>query len=439
MDYPPVRSRSVVALIALSVAAFAYVTSETLPIGLLGLISRGTHSSLSAVGLLVTWYGLIVVVATLPLTQLTRRVPRRHLLSALLGIFVLASLGSALASDYGLLLATRIATALSQAVFWAVVVSSAAGMFPPRVRGRAVGLVFAGSSLAALLGVPAGTWLGQHFGWRISFAALSGLGLITMVAVAALLPTTKPGESETAAGTAPDARRYWLTIAVTSLAATGSFVSFTYVTPFLTQVAGFSLGALSVILLIRGIAGTAGVAVGARMADWNPWAAIGAPVATQTLALFLLYLAGGQPVAAVILVSLAGLSFSAMTTALAGRVLRVAPGSVDLAAAGTSMAVNVGITAGSFIGSVLLPGFGVRSTALAGALLSAAALIAVFGELRLRPRPGMGNDRQEQIARRRSSRSPIEPRPVTPVGVAKIHRAREIGVTKINIAARKEH
>src|SRR6202012_2961276 len=152
MDYPPVRSRSVVALIALSVAAFAYVTSETLPIGLLGLISRGTHSSLSAVGLLVTWYGLIVVVATLPLTQLTRRVPRRRLLSALLGIFVLASLGSALASDYGLLLATRIATALSQAVFWAVVVSSAAGMFPPRVRGRAVGLVFAGSSLAALRG-----------------------------------------------------------------------------------------------------------------------------------------------------------------------------------------------------------------------------------------------------------------------------------------------
>jgi DHA1 family inner membrane transport protein len=303
------------ALIALSVAAFAYVTSETLPIGLLGLISRGTDSSLSAVGLLVTWYGLIVVVATLPLTQLTRRVPRRHLLSGLLGVFVLASLGSALASGYDLLLATRVATALSQAVFWAVVVSSAAGMFPAKVRGRAVGLIFAGSSLAALLGVPAGTWLGQHFGWRVSFAALSGLGLLTMVAVASLLPTTKPCESETSVGTAPDTRRYWLTIAVVTLAATGSFVSFTYVTPFLTQLSGFSLGALSVILLIRGVAGTAGVAVGARMADWNPWAAIGAPVATQTLALFGLYFAGGRPVAGVILVSLAGLSLSAMTTA----------------------------------------------------------------------------------------------------------------------------
>jgi DHA1 family inner membrane transport protein len=383
----PVRARQVGALIALSLAAFAYVTSETLPIGLLGPISRGTHSALSAVGLLVTWYGLIVVVATLPLTQLTRRVPRRQLMSGLLAVFMLASLGSALAPGYGLLLATRVATALSQAVFWAVVVSSAAGLFPPRMRGRAVGLVFAGSSLATLLGVPAGTWIGQHLGWRVSFAALGGLGLLAMVAVASLLPSSAPGQGVTARGTAPDARRYWLTIAVVSLAATGSFVSFTYVTPFLTQVSGFSLGSLSSILLIRGIAGMAGVAVGGRMADWHPWAAIGAPVATQVLALSGLYLAGGQPAAAVILVSLAGLSFSAMTTALAGRVLRVAPGSVDLAAAGTSIAVNVGITAGSFIGSALLPGFGVRSTALAGGLLSIAALVAVLAELGLRPRP----------------------------------------------------
>jgi DHA1 family inner membrane transport protein len=387
MEDPQIRARHVGALIALSVAAFVYVTSETLPIGLLSLISRDTHSSLSSVGLLVTFYGLVVVVASVPLTQLTRRVPRRHLISGLLAVFVLASLGSALASGYGLLLVSRIATALSQALFWSIVVSSAAGMFPQRVRGRAVGLVFAGSSLATLLGIPAGTWLGQHFGWRTSFGALSCLGLLAMVAAAWLLPATKPGEGAASRGTAPDARRYWLTIAVVSLAATGSFASFTYVTPFLTQVSRFSLGALSLILLIRGIAGIAGVAIGGRMADWNPWTAIGIPVAAQALALCALYLAGAQPVAAVILVSVAGLSFSAMTTALAGRVLQVAPGSVDMATAGTSIAVNVGITAGAFIGSVLLPQFGVRSTALAGGLLSIAALAAVFGELLLQSRP----------------------------------------------------
>jgi len=387
MQDPPIRARHVGALIALSIAAFAYVTSETLPIGLLSLISRGTHTSLSAVGLLVTCYGLVVIVASIPLTQLTRRVPRRHLMSGLLAVFALATLGSALASGYGLLFASRIVTALSQALFWSIVVSSAAGLFPQRVRVRAVGLVFAGSSLASLLGVPVGTWLGQHFGWRVSFGALSFLGLLTMLAVAWLLPTIKPGEGEASRGTAPDARRYWLTLAVVSLAVTGSFVSFTYVAPFLTQVSRFSLGTLSLILLVRGFAGLAGVFIGGRLADYHPWIAIGIPVAVQALALCALYMAGAQPVVAVITVSLAGLSFSAMCTALTGRVLQVAPGSVDMATVGTSIAVNVGITAGAFIGGILLPGFGVRSTALAGGLLSIAALAAVFGELLLRSRP----------------------------------------------------
>lgn len=388
MQDSPIRARHVAALIALSLAAFAYVTSETLPIGLLSLIARGTHSSLSAVGLLVTTYGLVVVLASIPLTHLTRRVPRRYLMAGLLAIFTLTTLTSALASGYDLLLVSRIATALSQALFWSIVVSSAAGLFPKRVRGRAVGLVFAGSSLATVLGIPAGTWLGENFGWRIPFVALSCLGLLTMLVLAWLLPTAQPGVGEASRGTAPDARRYWLTIAVVSLAITGSFVSFTYISPFLTQVSGFSLGTLTLILLIRGIAGTAGVVIGGRMADWNPWTAIGAPIGLQALALCALYLAGGQPAAAIVLVSLAGLSFSAMTTALAGRILQVAPGSVDMATAGTSIAVNVGITAGAFIGSLLLPEFGARSTALAGGLFSIVALVAILGELLLRARTG---------------------------------------------------
>jgi MFS transporter, DHA1 family, inner membrane transport protein len=382
-----IRARHVGALIALSMAAFAYVTTETLPIGLLSLIARGTHSSLSAVGLLVTYYGLVVVVVTIPLTHLTRQVPRRYLISGLLAVFALATLGSALASSYGLLLASRIVTALSQAVFWATVVASAAGMFPQKVRGRAVSLVFAGNSLAALVGVPMGTWVGQNFGWRSAFGALSCVALLTMLAVAWLLPTTKPGEGEASRGTAPDARRYWLTIVVVSLAGTGAFASFTYITPFLAQVSRFSLGSLSLILLIRGIAGLGGVVMGGRMSDWNPWIAIGTPVAMQAVALCTLYLTGSQPVATVILVSLAGLSFSAMCTALTGRVLRVAPGSVDMATAGTSIAVNIGITAGALIGGLLLSQFGVRSTALAGGLLSIAALAAVSGEFRLRSHP----------------------------------------------------
>jgi hypothetical protein len=126
------------ALLALAVAAFAYVTTETLPIGLLLLITADLDVSPSTAGLLVTYYGLVVVVASIPLTHLTRRVPRRLLLSGVLAVFVLTSWVSAAASSYGMLLAARVVTALSQALFWSVVVPTAAGLYPPRVRGRVI-------------------------------------------------------------------------------------------------------------------------------------------------------------------------------------------------------------------------------------------------------------------------------------------------------------
>jgi DHA1 family inner membrane transport protein len=157
---------AVAALLALAVAAFTYVTAETLPIGLLLLMTADLDVAPSTVGLLVTYYGLVVVVASLPLTHVTRRVPRRQLLASLLAVSVLATWVSAAASSYWVLLAARVVTALSQALFWSIVVPTAAGLFPPRVRGRVIAVVFAGSSLAAVLGLPVGTWSTAAHGWR---------------------------------------------------------------------------------------------------------------------------------------------------------------------------------------------------------------------------------------------------------------------------------
>ena len=373
-------AKAIGALLALAVATFVYVTTETLPIGLLLLISADLGISTSVAGLLVTWYGLVVVVASLPLTQLTRRVPRRPLLSGLLGVFVLATWVSAAASSYWMLLGARVVTALSQALFWSVVVPTAAGLFPARLRGRVIAVVFAGASLAAVLGLPLGTWLGQQAGWRAAFLGLSGIGLGAMVAIAACLPAGAPGRGHAARGTAPDARRYLTLMAMTVLAATGTFAAYTYITPFLTEVSRFPADATGPLLLVRGVAGIAGVAAGGALVDRRPWAAMIVPVAAQAAALLGLYATGGTPVVAVVLLALSGLSFGALTTALASRVLQVAPGSADLAAAGAATAVNVGITAGAFVGSILLPGLGVRSTALVGGLLSLAALAVALGE-----------------------------------------------------------
>lgn len=373
-------ARPVGALVALSVSTFAYVTTETLPIGLLMLMSKDLRTSPSAVGLLVTCYGLVVVVASIPLTQLTRRIPRRYLLSGLLAGFVVATWLSAAAPNYRVLLVARVGTALTQALFWSVVVPTTAGLFSARVRGRAVAIVLAGSSLAAVLGVPAGTWIGQQAGWRMAFLALSGLGLLAMVTIAIVLPTTAPGDSPTARGTAPDARRYWVLTVLTMVTVTGTFVSFTYVTPFLAEVSRFPSEAVFPVLLIRGVAGVIGVLIGGALVDRDPWRAMIVPAALQAAALLMLYALGSVQVVAVVLIALSGLAFGALMAVLGNRVLQIAPGSADLASAGLSTAVNVGITAGAFIGGVLLPAFGVRSTVLIAGLLSLAGLAVGLGE-----------------------------------------------------------
>src|SRR4051794_2630107 len=365
--------RSVIALLGLAVSTFVFVTSETLPIGLLSPIADDLGATPAAVGLLVTGYGLVVVVTSIPLTRWTRRVPRRRLLTVLLGVFVLATTASALVDAYPVLLATRLVGALSQALFWSIVVPTAATLVPALVRGRALSILFAGSSLAAVVGVPVGAWLGQLAGWRSAFLALAALGLVPLLVVAALLPDVPRDGRPSGHGSAPDRGRYLALLAAIALAVTGAFTAFTYVGPFLAEVAGFPPEATGPLLLARGIAGVLGVLAVGLLVDRHPWLMMPAVVGLQVLALAVQYALGMVPAVAAVAVATAGLAIAALSAALGTRLLVVAPGGSDMASAGTSTAFNVGITAGALLGGLLLP-LGVRSTALAGALLSLAAL-----------------------------------------------------------------
>ncbi|GAA1515740.1 MFS transporter [Sphaerisporangium rubeum] len=371
---------AIVALIALALAAFLYVTTESLPIGLLPLMARDLGTSASAVGLLVTGYGLVVVVVTLPLTRMTRRIPRRRLLCVLLGVFALATCLSAVAGDYWLLMGARMVTALSQAVFWAVVTPAAAGLFRPEVRGKAMAVLYAGASSAAVAGVPAGTWLGQQAGWRTVFLVLGGLGLVVLAVVAAVLPGTPAGRGAADRGSAPDRGRYLVIVAGTATAVTGAFAAFTYIGPFLTEVSGFAESSIGPLLLARGVAGVAGVVVAGYLADRHAWHTMAGLTGLQALALAAQYLLGGSPVATVAAVALSGFTMSGLTAVLGSRVLTHAPGTSDMASAGMSTAFNVGITAGAFLGGVLLPLAGPGGTVLAGALLSLVAFAVMLAE-----------------------------------------------------------
>lgn len=371
----PVAVRSSAAALAgLMVATFCFVTTENLPVGLLPLMAADLHTSLSSAGLLVTWYGLTVAVVSVPLTRATRRIPRRHLMTGLLAMFVLASLLSALASSYRVLAAARVLVALCHSVFWAVVVITAAGLFSPRVRGRVVTLIFGASSVATVLGVPAGTWLAQHWGWRGPFAALTVLGLLALGVVAVCLPNTSSDEGHAASADSPDRRRYAILLAATALSITGLSAASTYTVPYLTDVAGFGAGAISPLLFLRGVAGVTAISFSGSLLDRRPRAAMLVPTAALALVLFGLYGIGTSRLASISLLAIFGAAMFLMITAMANRVLHVAPGRTDVASATQSAVFNAAVAAGASVGAVLLPAYGVRSTALVSAIFVSAAV-----------------------------------------------------------------
>jgi MFS transporter, DHA1 family, inner membrane transport protein len=365
---------------ALGAAAFCFVTAETLPVGLLPIMSESLHTSLSATGLLVTIYALVVAVTSAPLTYLTRRVPRRFLLAVLLGVLVAGTLAAAAAPGYGWLVAARVVTALSQAVFWSIVAVVAAGLFPAGERGRAVAGVLSGAQLAILLGVPAGTWIGQHAGWRVSFVAVSCAGAAVAAALVLLVPAHGPSENRAPAGTAPDARAYGLLVTATLLAVAGTFTAYTYVSPFLTKVSGLPAGDVPLVLLFGGLASLAGLGCSGVLLSRHPRAAMVAPAGILAAAMLGLFVLGTARAAAVALQAAESFGIAGFGVSLQARVLVVAPRGTDIASALITSAYNVGIAAGPVIGGLVLSGPGLRTTPLAGGLLASVALAVVLSE-----------------------------------------------------------
>ncbi|MGP3989749.1 MFS transporter [Streptomyces sp. 3N207] len=367
-------------LVALMLAAFTFNTAENLPIGLLELIAEDLRVSVSAVGYLVTGYGVTVAVASLPLAHVMRAVPRRHVLTGLLAALVVSSMVAALATSYWLLLVARLLTALAQALFWAVMGPVAVSLFLPEARGHVVGALSVAGSLALVAGVPAGTWLGQQSDWPVPVAMLAGLGLASLVTIAVLLPTSRPEEGHAAYGTDPDARRFGTVLAAGTLSATGAFTGYTYIVKFLGDVSGFAGSTVSALLLAFGVACLAGVSITGALLNRFPYSALTAAVATQAAGMLGLYAAGTDPVAAVVFLVLVGGALGPVFMATQNAMLRCAPGRTDIALAANSGAYNAGIAAGAAVGGLVLPLTGVRGTFLVGGLLTASACAVLLGE-----------------------------------------------------------
>jgi predicted MFS family arabinose efflux permease len=380
--------RAVAVLAGLMLAAFTFNSTENLPVGLLDALAGDLRVPLASVGYLVTGYGLTVALFSLPLARATRAVPRRHVLTGVLAVLVAASWLCALGTSYGALLAGRVATALAQALFWAVMGPTAVGLFPQERRGRVVGLLSLAGSLATVLGVPAGTWLARHGGGHTPFAVLTVLGAVSLLLVGVFLPTSRPGTGHAAHGAAPDRRGFAVVLATTVLSVTGAYAGFTYVERFLTTVSGFPAAALGPLLAVFGAAALAGVAVTGPLLDRWPRGTLTVPVAVQTAALLGLYAAGGSRAATAVMLALLGAAVAPLFMASQALVLRVAPGRTEMAAAANSAAFNVGVALGALVGGLLLPYVAVRGTFLVGGLVTGAALLTATVDLRRPAQPG---------------------------------------------------
>ncbi|MFF5078624.1 MFS transporter [Actinoplanes sp. NPDC000266] len=374
MAPPAANRRAWAAVVALSLAALAFVTTELLPIGLLTLMADDLDRSRSEVGHLVTWYAAVVVLFSVPLTRLTRRIPRRTLLGVTLGLFAVANLIAAFAPSFAVLAGSRLLIGLCQALFWSIAAAAVNDPFPPSARGRVVAVFSVGTALAPVIGVPAGTWLGQQAGWRAAFVAVAVVGVAVTVAVVALVPSYPPQAGGAARGSAPDRSAFrWLVVA-TTLGVCGYLTFTTYVTPFLLDVTGVTPGALAPVLFASGAAGVAGTMIVGHFLDRRPVAARLVPLAVVSFALLALYPLGAVPVAAIALIAATGGGYSAYPAAAQHRMLQVAPASTDMASAWLSTAFNVGIAGGSLLGGAVLPIAGARPLALIGGLLVLAAL-----------------------------------------------------------------
>ena len=267
-------------LAVLAFSAFIIVTGEMLPLGLITHIAGNLDHSVAEIGRTVTAYALVVAAVSVPLAHITRSIPRRHLLTAAMLVHAAGLTVTVLAPGFGGFLAGRTLTAFAQALFWAIVSGTAAGLFPSAMRGRVIARLFLGPTAAVVIGLPSATWLGQRAGWHTPFLVLACLGAAAAVVIALLLPHYKPADGAAARGSHPSRRRFLTLLIITMLAMLGFATAFTYVAPYLRDVSGFADSSLPILFTANGIAGIFAAMILARYLDRSPRGMIAVGVGT---------------------------------------------------------------------------------------------------------------------------------------------------------------
>jgi DHA1 family inner membrane transport protein len=368
-------------LLALAIGAFCIGTTEFAPMGLLPVIAHGVGVSIPAAGLLISAYAVGVMVGAPVMTLALAGLSRDRALVALMAIFTLGNLFSALAGNYEVLLLARLVTSLCHGAFFGIGSVVAMNAAPPAKRSAAVALMFTGLTIANVGGVPAAAWLGQEIGWRSTFAAMAGLGLVAMLACFIAIPHED-------AGARPDVRAelrvlgradvVWALLA-TVFGAGSMFTLYTYIAPVLENGSGVSPGALTAILALIGLGFTVGNAAGGYWVDRAP---MGTTITLFGLLALTMALLGAflhsRP-ATIGLILIWSVAAFAIVPPLQVRAIRAAHGAPGLASSMNIGAFNLGNALGAAIGGgVIAAGAGFWAVPTAGAAVALAGLAIVL-------------------------------------------------------------
>lgn len=377
------------ALLALALGGFGIGTGEFVTLGLLPNIAGSLNVSIPQAGHLISAYALGVVVGAPLLTGAAVRLPRRRLLIVVALTMAALNVVSALMPGFTSLLIVRFLAGLPHGAYFGVASVVAANLAPRDKRSSAMAVVFAGLTIANVIGVPAATLIGQHTSWRVAFVLVAAVEVAAAIAILAVVPVDRADREGSAPGLRHELLAFrqpqiWLSLSIAMIGGGALFATFSYIAPMMIHVAGFGEGAITPLLVLFGLGMTAGNLIGARMADRALMPTIYVAMACETLLAAGFYLGDHSMWIAPLFILLLPATALSLLPALQSRIVSLAGGAPNLAAASIHAAFNIANALGAWLGGLAIAaGWGYGSPNLVAAGLAAVGLAVAFASGRL--------------------------------------------------------
>ncbi|MGQ8872728.1 MFS transporter [Paenibacillus sp. TSA_86.1] len=369
-----------ISLLCLTIGAFAIGMTEFIIMGLLPNVATDLNVSIPQAGQLITGYALGVAVGAPILTVFTHKIPQKKLLVLLMCIFIVGNALSVIAPTYGLLISARILTAFAHGTFLGVGSIMATKLVTSDRRAAAVSVVLAGLTIANIIGVPFGTFIGQQLGWRSSFGAITILGVISLLGIIRFIPVIPQG---TPANLGQQFRnlirpQVLLVLLIGAMGCGSLFAVFTYITPMLVDISGFAEQSVTWILVLFGFGVTLGNMVGGRLADWKLMPSLIVNFGILAVLLAALTLTLHNPVLAVITIFFWGVAAFGIMPGLQLRIMNMTREAPLLATTSSHSAFNLGNAAGAYLGGFAITHTGLISVPIYAAVIAALGLLGLL-------------------------------------------------------------